>query len=139
MIRANEHRETYVWQAHPSSIDAIGYLLGDDRCHALARRIGPEGQPGHYATRVEVFLTSECNFHCSYCRSINHETPVWDREYLFAELERWACSGTRHIQWTGGEPTLHHNLLELVRHAKNLGMSNSMSTNGSARPEMYFE
>ncbi|MEO5334478.1 MAG: radical SAM protein [Magnetococcus sp. YQC-5] len=122
---------------HPGPMDALGYLLGDDRCRSLAKRIAQNKKPGLAATRVEIFLTSSCNFHCGYCRSIHHTPPSWDSPNLMAKLNHWASAGTCHLQWTGGEPTLHPHLVRLVSHAHALGMMNSMSTNGSASTDLY--
>lgn len=38
--------------------------------------------------------------------------------------------GSRELHLTGGEPTLHHNLPELIRSAKNAGFSVKMTSNG---------
>lgn len=137
MRQTDEHKVFAGRQSYTSPRKTLGYLLGDDRCRTLARRIDQGQKPDISATRVEVFLSSACNFHCAYCRSIFHSTPAWETDYLLAELKHWSMTGTRHIHWTGGEPTLHPDLMELVSYTRSLGMNSSMSTNGSALPDTY--
>ncbi len=132
-----------------------GYLLGGPRIRNLAARVAhwmPLGQAPRLApdpastqadegllgvTRAEIYLTSACNLRCRYCTSRHRRTPPWDRRVLFELLQSLARTGTRHLQWTGGEASCHPGLVSFVRHASALGMSSSMSTNGTADPALY--
>lgn len=119
--------------------EPLGYLLGEERCQSLANRMAFGKAFGLFPTRVEIFLTQDCNFICRYCQSIRYSAPVWENACLRRVLERGAHGGTRHVQWTGGEPTLHPELLSLVSFAQELGLQQSMSTNGAASPDLYVQ
>lgn len=116
-----------------------GYLMDDSRSQSLAQRIALGNILQPVATRIEIFLNNSCNFKCHYCRSIYHDMPDWNLALIENNLHKWATSGTQHIHWTGGEPTLHPHLLQLVKLSKELGMSNSISTNGSSTTVYYAE
>jgi pyruvate formate lyase activating enzyme len=90
--------------------------------------------PGHYAA---VFFTSGCNFRCGYCH--NADLIQQQPGLTWAELEI-KCTAFND-QWvdaaviTGGEPTLAHELAQLVDFFRQLGWQVKLDTNGS-RPEM---
>jgi len=46
-------------------------------------------------------------------------------------VENWVRYGTKHVNMTGGEPLLHQQLPEFVRHAKSRGMITALFTSGS--------
>ena len=118
---------------------APGYLLDARRTLRLANRIvNTAGYPDLAVTRAVVFLTERCNMACVYCRSTRHLMPQWTRDRLLLLLEQWTQLGTRHIHWTGGEPTLYPDLSDLVRRSAASGMNNSISTNGASDIETYL-
>ncbi len=92
--------------------------------------------PGKIA--CTVFLPG-CNFRCPFCHNPSLVLPErieasMTREALLAFLQ----TRTRKLDGvciTGGEPTLHQDLPELLRAIKNMGFSVKLDTNGS-RPEM---
>ena len=119
---------------------AVGYLLDDQRAQELAARI-PAGcdLPDLAVSRAVIFLTQRCNMACRYCLSIRHEMPPWREDELFAHLEQLSAAGTQHVQWTGGEATLHPRIVDFVRRSATLGMNNSVSTNGTAPVARYVD
>lgn len=83
---------------------------------------------------MRYYITYQCNSHCHYCN-------VWQEKHFknVKELEQGEAkklisqcyqAGVRYIDFTGGEPTLNPNLVELVRYAKNLGIKTEVTTNG---------
>lgn len=87
--------------------------------------------------RCELLVTSRCNFHCPYCRSLNNGKDVLLRE---AEriLNYWISEGLKNIRFSGGEPTLYKDLNRLVKIAKRGGVEHiAISTNGSNRADFY--
>lgn len=117
----------------------IGYLFGESRAADLAGRLEASNTVPFEVTRAEIFLTSACNMDCVYCSSKAHPMPEWrdgEVERLVRELGN---RGTRHLQWTGGEVTIHPGLKAFVSLAKENGMANSISTNGTAGIDQYSD
>ncbi len=130
--------------------DRRGYLLGEPRVarmatSALAWAPVLDGQVEHDeadpgllgVTRAEIYVGSACNLACRYCNSRHRREPAWEPGALEGLLDDLATTGTRHIQWTGGEATVHPDLARWVARATDGGMASSISTNGTAPPETY--
>lgn len=88
--------------------------------------------PGHVA--ATIFLGS-CNFRCPFCHNrdlvLNPASqPVIATEEILAFLKqrRGILSG---VCISGGEPTIHHELPDLIRSIKELGYLVKLDTNGS--------
>jgi MoaA/NifB/PqqE/SkfB family radical SAM enzyme len=72
-----------------------------------------------------------CNLSCTYCNEYDdHSRPVPARA-LFDRIERLAFLGTGIVTISGGEPLLHPELDDLVRHIRRCGMIATLITNGS--------
>jgi MoaA/NifB/PqqE/SkfB family radical SAM enzyme len=72
--------------------------------------------------RVDLKVGFACNNHCSFCVQGDkrlHFTPRKIEE-LRRIIENEYRIGARSIVFTGGEPTVHPNLIEAVRYAKSL-------------------
>jgi MoaA/NifB/PqqE/SkfB family radical SAM enzyme len=89
-------------------------------------------------SRAVVFLTDQCNMACGYCKSTGRAGPQWQPAHVLALLDELADTGTRHVHWTGGEPSLHPGFAALVRHSARRGMDNSVSTNGTGTADSYL-
>lgn len=92
--------------------------------------------PGKIAT---VLFTGGCNFRCPYCQNsdlvLHPETfPEVDLAEVFQLLtrRRGLVDG---VVITGGEPTLHNGIEDLLRKVKELGLAAKLDTNGY-RPEV---
>jgi len=87
----------------------------------------------------EVAITYRCNLRCSFCYAgCNCTTnPAGDdREMTGREIREvlgkiFEEGKVPSVSFTGGEPTLRHDLPELVRHASDLGMRVNLITNGN--------
>ena len=99
-------------------------------------------------TIVEWTLGNKCTYACSYCPEILHDGSAgWhDHEKLTAFLD--ACQdhyvnklGRDEVivQYTGGEPTVYPKFKELVRHAKDRGIRQSIISNGSRTARFWRE
>ncbi len=86
---------------------------------------------GHMAA---VFFVSGCNLRCGFCH--NAALLAEGKRGLDWDRLRRACRQFR-AQWvdaavvTGGEPTLHSGLEELLRYFRDIGWSVKLDTNGS--------
>src|SRR3982751_6034158 len=79
-----------------------------------------------FARRVRYLrgsVTDRCNYRCSYCmpETLGEEIEFQARCALltFEEIERvvsvFASLGVRKVRLTGGEPTVRHGIVDLVR------------------------
>jgi uncharacterized protein len=69
-------------------------------------------QPIRY---LVLWLTTQCNLHCTYCYRPPEPLPRMPREVVCAALELAAASGVSfHVQLAGGEPTLEPELIEFI-------------------------
>lgn len=89
--------------------------------------------PGKIAA---IVFTAGCNFNCGYChnselRNPKVKIPVED---FFAFLEN-RKGKLDAVVITGGEPTMHQDLLEFAKRIKSMGFLVKLDTNGS-NPEM---
>ncbi len=81
-----------------------------------------------YGRRIDylrVSLTDRCNMRCVYCMPAvgMHFLPrpeLLSNEELLLVLRAAAAAGFRKIRLTGGEPTLRHEIVELVRAIKTI-------------------
>jgi pyruvate-formate lyase-activating enzyme len=113
-------------------LEDIGfYTLCDHR----AENIGPSSP----MWRCEIIITDKCNFRCSYCRELRPDAKgTLTLERVKEIIDYWAADGLRNIRFSGGEPTIHPDLLQMVKHAKAEGVQRiAISTNGSNTPAYY--
>ncbi len=87
---------------------------------------------------VSIYLPG-CNFRCPFChnRDVVLSPDAFD-EIPFPEIEEYIRSNSEFLDGivvTGGEPTIHKDLPELLRKIKDLGMKVKLDTNGT-NPEM---
>jgi len=87
----------------------------------------------------EVALTYRCNLKCTFCYAgCNCTTnPVGDDREMSTAQVRKVLDAIRHdaqvpsVSFTGGEPTLRADLVQLIAHAKTLDMRVNLITNGT--------
>lgn len=91
--------------------------------------------PGRIAS---IIYTGGCNFRCRYCynRALvdNPQLPDLDTAEIIGEL-RARRGFIEGVVVTGGEPTIHHGVIELLRAIKRIGVPAKLDTNGS-HPEI---
>lgn len=88
--------------------------------------------------RCEVILTDRCNFKCPYCRGSDcTDLPFGDAMEL---LRLWTNEGLKNVRFSGGEPTLYHELPALVKYCSLMDVEHiAISTNGSSSKEKYLQ
>ncbi len=119
-----------------------GLLHPDDICpvHDLGlETVAPFSAFPTAPYRLDLALTYRCNNDCAHCYNV--ERPAQSafsgaagRELTTDEWKRvldraWEL-GIPHIVFTGGEPTLHDDLPELITHAEQNGQITGLNTNG---------
>lgn len=93
-------------------------------------------------SRAELILTDSCNLKCVYCRGIsqNYAAGTISKELALQTLEYWTNENLKNIRFSGGEPTIHPNLLDLVSYCKSHKVERiAISTNGTADLSLYKE
>jgi MoaA/NifB/PqqE/SkfB family radical SAM enzyme len=95
--------------------------------------------------RGEIIILEACNFRCPYCRGLD-ESIYKDRKIKELSLDEikqiidmWCeKEPIENIRLSGGEPTLHKNIIEIVEYAKYKGVTRiAISTNGSNDLDLY--
>ena len=91
--------------------------------------------------RCEMLVTSRCNFRCPYCRGMKRE---YSGDMDFGDAKRiidlWAKEGLKNVRFSGGEPTVHPDLKNIIQYAKSKNIERiAISTNGYAGLEYYEE
>ena len=115
------------------------WVFWQDRCDLVLEGKYHEIMPLH----VEFTITYRCNYECPWCscRKARKEAfskkasswgtrPELDWQGIERVLYNLAIDNVG-IQWTGGEPFLHPDFCRAVRRARELGISQSIFTNGS--------
>jgi MoaA/NifB/PqqE/SkfB family radical SAM enzyme len=86
--------------------------------------------------RIVIELTNICNLHCSYCLRDDEALYQTRARFFPTELLRnilrdaREAAGVSHVSFTGGEPTLHPHLGEILETVGAEGMRASFVTNG---------
>lgn len=78
-----------------------------------------------------IILTNRCNNKCLYCKTSDlPQRDILTTKFLKDILQDMYASGTRRLQFTGGEPMMREDLGEIIAYAKELGFFVGVSTNG---------
>jgi MoaA/NifB/PqqE/SkfB family radical SAM enzyme len=81
--------------------------------------------------KLVMNATYACNNHCSFCAVGTRSQLHGDGERLREQLAHYRKQGVELLDIDGGEPTLHPDLLGLIRHARALGYrAINVTTNG---------
>ncbi|MFJ8587277.1 radical SAM protein [Streptomyces sp. NPDC093595] len=83
---------------------------------------------------ARFYITFRCNSLCGYC-NVWQDDKFKGYEELSLErgrqiLDELHALGVRYVDFTGGEPVLHPHIDGIVQHAKSLGMTVEITTNG---------
>ena len=90
-------------------------------------------------SNLRISLTPKCNLSCIYCHREGEQSP---QEQIpaeeIAEILRVAAKfEIRSVKFTGGEPLLRQDLLEIVRSVP-AGMESSLTTNGTMLADLAY-
>ena len=67
----------------------------------------------------EIRITLDCNMNCQFCNTGKEsENVIVDLPDIYSKLEIWANKEIDHLIISGGEPTMHPMLHELIKNAK---------------------
>lgn len=91
-------------------------------------------------TTLSLYLTQYCPLSCKYCIFGTKKKDHMPTEYALTRINEAYNLGVPHVVFTGGEPTLHPDFLEIFREVKKQEMSTLLVTNGiSIKKEVLKE
>ncbi len=105
------------------------------------RLVMSSGGPG----RCEFALNNACNANCGFCNFARDKLPKERWEYVgrqgaFDAIDILFRQGIRYLILTGGEPTLHPDLIDIIARAAGRGMKVMMVSNaGLFKPRRIAE
>ena len=79
---------------------------------------------------AQIVPIRRCNIDCGYCNEFDKVSAPVPTAEMLRRIERLAALGTSVVAFSGGEPMLHPDLDELIRHIRDLGMIAGLITNG---------
>lgn len=88
---------------------------------------------------IYIGLTDKCNLNCIYCfnkeerhkRINNNSNTTISKDKIIEVLKEFKSFNGHKVIFTGGEPTLNNDLLEICNEAKNMGLETHFITNGT--------
>lgn len=94
---------------------------------------------GRFHSYLRMSLTEKCNLRCKYCMPANG-VKLSERVDLLTLDERktilslFSSFGVNKFRFTGGEPTISNQLVELISYVRNLQPAQSSSSSSSPAP-----
>jgi MoaA/NifB/PqqE/SkfB family radical SAM enzyme len=79
---------------------------------------------------AHIIPMRRCNLDCTYCNEFDDTSKPVPLEEMKKRLDKLAEMGTSIITISGGEPLMHPELDEIIRHIRKLGMIAGLITNG---------
>src|SRR5216110_1256589 len=79
---------------------------------------------------VQIIPIRRCNIDCGYCNEYDKVSPPVPGDVLKRRIDKLATLGTSVVAFSGGEPMLHPDLDDLIRHIRARGMMAGLITNG---------
>jgi MoaA/NifB/PqqE/SkfB family radical SAM enzyme len=79
---------------------------------------------------VQMIPIRRCNIDCGYCNEYDKVSPPVPTDVLRRRIDHLAGLGTSVVAFSGGEPMLHPDLDDLIRHIRGRGMMAGLITNG---------
>jgi len=70
---------------------------------------------------AQLVVVRRCNLSCGYCNEFDQESAPIPAEVLRVRIDKLAELGTLAVEFTGGEPLPHPDLVELVAYASSRG------------------
>jgi MoaA/NifB/PqqE/SkfB family radical SAM enzyme len=94
------------------------------------RMIGKALVSTKHPVLVHIIPNRRCNLACTYCNEFDDFSKPVPLEEMKRRLDALAGMGTSIITISGGEPLMHPELDEIIRHIRRRGMIAGLITNG---------
>ena len=75
-------------------------------------------------------LTDNCNLDCEFCSNKKRDGYEFTFEEVKNILNAFSILGAISVEFTGGEPTLHKDINNIISYAKSIGFSIGLKSNG---------
>lgn len=105
-------------------------MLGLNRGLREARMIAKALVDTDHPVLAHMIPTRRCNIACAYCNEYDHVSSPVAFDVLVERADALADLGVSCITMSGGEPMLHPQLDDLIRHIRSRGMLAGLITNG---------
>src|SRR3989442_5208638 len=79
---------------------------------------------------VQIIPIRRCNIDCGYCNEYDKVSAPVPTQTMKQRIDKLADLGTSVVAFSGGEPMLHPDLDDLIRHIRARGMMAGLITNG---------
>jgi MoaA/NifB/PqqE/SkfB family radical SAM enzyme len=79
---------------------------------------------------VQIIPIRRCNIDCGYCNEYDKVSPPVPTGVMKHRIDKLKGLGTSVVAFSGGEPMLHPDLDDLIRHIRTRGMMAGLITNG---------
>jgi MoaA/NifB/PqqE/SkfB family radical SAM enzyme len=79
---------------------------------------------------VQIIPIRKCNIDCGYCNEYDKVSAPVPTAVMLGRIDKLANLGTSVVAFSGGEPMLHPDLDDLIRHIRRRGMMAGLITNG---------
>jgi len=84
----------------------------------------------HHPVLAHLIPIRRCNLSCTYCNEFDDFSKPVPKAELFRRIDRLKEFGTSIVTISGGEPLLHPQLEDVIRHIRKRGIIAGMITNG---------
>jgi MoaA/NifB/PqqE/SkfB family radical SAM enzyme len=94
----------------------------------------------HGYNRTAVFaVTTQCNCHCQMCDIHRKQPEFISLDDAKRVLDVLVQNRFLVVYFTGGEPTLHPHIVDIVRYTNDHGLVATMTTNGTANHDLLHQ
>lgn len=80
---------------------------------------------------VQFNITFRCNQRCSYCGIYNDNRIEMTTGQIYKMIDEFVRLGTSRLSFTGGEPLIREDFIDVAQYARERGLFVSLATNGS--------
>lgn len=84
----------------------------------------------YHPVLAQIIPIRRCNLACTYCNEFDKNSAPVPTEQMLARIDKLGALGTSIITFSGGEPTLHPDLDQLIRRVRSCGAISTVITNG---------
>ena len=123
----------------PSMLRPERMLRTFDRKWREARMVARGFQSASHPILAQIVPIRRCNLACTYCNEYDKHSPPVALATMRERIDHLARLRTANVEISGGEPLLHPDLDELIRHIRGTGALAGLITNGYLLNEKRIE